>query len=52
MSSDPPYRSHPELERLRAMYPDVVLDEEMRARLAAIIREIVEPEREEAPPSQ
>jgi hypothetical protein len=43
MSSDPPYRSHPELERLRAMFPDVVVDEEMRARLAKIVEEIVGP---------
>jgi hypothetical protein len=33
------------------MYPDVVLDEEMRARLAKLIDDIV-PENEEAPPSQ
>jgi hypothetical protein len=51
MSSEP-YRSHPELERLRAMYPDVVLDEEMRARLAKLIDDDIVPENEEAPPSQ
>lgn len=37
------YRSHVELEELRRLFPDVVVDEEMRARLAKIIEKVVEP---------